>query len=361
MADFDNTCSFQFKPDFDKCMARICAWYEQRIIDRPPVRFLHHDIEYEKRRTVKGPWKTSEERWLDVDFQVQTFIDCLETAEFLGETFPIYWPNLSSLAYNLFLGQPAEFDDVTAWTHPCIDDFEDLPALKVQWEGKYFKAVEAMTQRALELAEGKFMVGYAEMYPGIDCAAMLRGAEKLCLDLILQPEPIKHLIDSVFEEFPQVYNHFDGILKDHNHLSATWMNLPSFETFNVLASDFATLISPEHFEEFCLPILRKQARLFKHNVFHLDGPGVARHIDAVLTLPNLQAINWAQGYGTDEPIVQWLPLIKKIQEAGKSIIVELKMHELDEFIRKVDPTGILLWIPTEPSEQKDTLERVGQW
>ena len=66
MADFDNTRSFQFKPDFDKCLARIYAWYEQRIIDRPPVRFLHHNIEYEKHRTVKGPWKTSEERWLDV-------------------------------------------------------------------------------------------------------------------------------------------------------------------------------------------------------------------------------------------------------------------------------------------------------
>jgi hypothetical protein len=357
----DNTRSFQFKPDFDTCMARINAWYEQRIIDRPPVRFFHHDIEYEKHRTVKGPWKTIEDRWLDVDFQVQTFIDSLETTEFPGETFPIYWPNLSALAYNLFLGQPAVFDDVTAWTHPCIDDLEDLPSLKIQWDGEYFKAVEAMTQRALELAEGKFMVGYTEMYPGIDCAAMLRGSEKLCLDLILQPEPLKHLIDLAFDEFPQVYNHFDRILKEHNQLSATWMNLPSFETFNILACDFATLISPLHFEEFCMPIIRKQAKLFKHNVFHLDGPGVARHVDAILTLPNLQAINWEQGYGINEPIMQWLPLIKKIQEAGKSVIVDLKRHELDEFMKKVDPTGILLRIPAKPSEQKDILERVSQW
>jgi len=68
-----------------------------------------------------------------------------------------------------------------------------------------------------------------------------------------------------------------------------------------------------------------------------------------------------QGYGIYEPIMQWLPLIKQIQEAGKSVIVDLKMHELDEFIKKVDPTGIMLWIPAEPSEQKDILERVSQW
>jgi hypothetical protein len=361
MANCDRTHSIKFKPDFDMCLARIYAWYEQRIIDRPPVRFHHHNIEYEKHRTVKGPWKTPEERWLDVDFQVQTFIDCLDTTEFLGETFPVYWPNLSALAYNLFLGQPAVFDDVTAWTHPCIDDLENLPTLKVQRDSRYYKAIEAMTQRALERAEGTFLVGYTDMYAGIDCTAMLRSAEKLCLDLILRPQLLKHLIELVFEEYPQVYSHFDRILKEHNQLSVTWMNLPSFETFNVLACDFATNISPSHFEEFCMPIIWKEAKLFKHNVFHMDGPGVARHIDAILTLPNLQAVQWVQGYGINESIMQWIPLIKKIQEAGKSVIVDLKMQELDEFIKKVDPTGIMLWVPAEPSEQKDVLGRVARW
>ena len=29
--------SFQSKPDFDECMGRISAWYDQRILDRPPI------------------------------------------------------------------------------------------------------------------------------------------------------------------------------------------------------------------------------------------------------------------------------------------------------------------------------------
>ena len=352
---------FQYKPDFDECISRIYAWYEQRIIDRPPVRFHHHNIEYEKHRTVKGPWKTAEQRWMDVDFQVRTFMNSLEKTEFLGETFPVYWPNLSALVYNLFLGQEAVFDDVTAWTHPCIEDLENFAAPKVQWDGKYFKTIEAMTQRALDCAEGKFLVGYTDMYAGIDCAAMLRGTEQFCLDLLLHPGPLKRLIDAVFEEYPKVYNHFDRILKEHNQLSVTWMNLPSFETFNVLACDFATNISPQHFAQFCMPVLCKEAKLFRHNVFHMDGVGVARHIDAILTLPNLHAVQWVQGYGVHEPIMQWIPLIKKIREAGKSVIVDLKMHELDEFMKKVDPAGIMLWVPAEPNEQKDVLERVQRW
>ena len=353
--------SFESKPDFDECMARIYAWYDQRVVDRPPVRFHHHNIEYEKHRNVKGPWKTATERWLDSEFQVRSFVASLKTTEFLGETFPVYWPNLSAVAYNLFLGQDCVFDDVTAWVHPCIDDLENYPALKIQWDNKYFKAIEAMTQCALERGEGKFMVGYTDMYAGVDCSSLLRGAESTCMDIVMQPEPLKQLIDNAFEEYIDVYTHFDRTLKKHNQLSVTWMNIPSFETFNVLACDFATNISPEHFVEFCMPNLRKEAEYFTHNVFHLDGPGVARHIDAILTLPNLQAVQWVQGYGADEPIMQWLALIRKIQEAGKSVIVDLKMNELDEFISSVDPAGIMLWVPAEPNQQKDVLQRVSSW
>lgn len=349
------------KPDFDECMARIYAWYEQKVIDRVPVRFHHHNVEYERCRVVEGSWESIEERWFDVEFQVKTFLDSLEGSKFLGETFPVFWPNLSAVVYNLFLGQDADFDDVTAWTHPCIEDPGNPPELKVNRDGKCFKAIEALTNRALEYAEGRFMVGYTDMYAGVDCAAGLRGAEKMCLDIVTNPDGIKTLIEMAFSQYPDVYEYFDGMLKQHDQLSVTWTNMPSFETFNVLACDFAVNISPDHFDEFCRPILRKEAELFTHNVFHMDGPGVAKNIDSILTLPDLAGIQWVQGYGKDKPIMQWIPLIEKIQAAGKSVIVDLQLDELDDFMGKVDPTGIMLWIPAEPKDQQDVLKRVKEW
>lgn len=349
------------KPDFDECMARICAWYEQKIVDRPPVRFHHHNIEYERHRTIKGPWKTPEDRWLDVEFQVQSFVDSLAGSEFLGETFPVFWPNLSAVAYNLFLGQPAEFDDVTAWTHPCVENLETPPALGVQWNGLYFRTIEALTRRALEAASDRFLVGYTDMYAGIDCTAGLRGAQNMCMDMLEEPEALKKLIDLAFGEYHAVYNHFDRLLKQNSQLSVTWMNLPSYDTFNVLACDFSAIISSSYFDEFCLPVIRREAEMFRHNVFHLDGPGVARHLDSILTLPNLVAVQWVQGYSVDAPIMQWVPLIKKIQSAGKSVIVDLQPSELDEFVKAVDPTGVMLWINAGPESQREILARVKRW
>lgn len=352
---------FSAKPDFDECIARIYAWYDQKIIDRPPVRFHHHNVEYERHRAIAGPWKTAEERWLDLDFQIRTFTDSLQGATFLGETFPVFWPNLSAVVYNLFLGQRPDFDDVTAWVHPCVNDLDHLPPLKVQRENRYYRAVEQLSAKALAVAEGKFLVGYTDMYAGIDCTAALRGAERMCLDLIMDPEGLKRLISAAFTEYAEVYSRFDATLKSHRQLSVTWMNLPSFETFNVLACDFAVNISPAHFDEFCLPVIRREAQCYVHNVFHVDGKGVAKNIDSILTLPNLAAIQWVQGYGIDQPILQWIPLIETIQQAGKSVIVDLVPAELDAFMRQVDPAGIMLWINAEPEHQAEILRKVKHW
>jgi hypothetical protein len=352
---------FACKPDFDECLARIYAWYEQRIIDRPPVRFHHHNIEYERKRTIPGAWTSARQRWLDAEFQVKTFVDSLAGTEFLGETFPLFWPNLAAVVYNLLLGQPAEFDDVTVWTHPWVDDLDHPPPLGVQWEGEYFRAVEALMDRALDAGAGRFLVGYTDIYGGIDCTAGVRGTERMCMDLVTNPQGILRLIDGVFHDYPALYAHFDRQLKARDQLSVTWMALPSFGTFNVLACDFAVNISRQHFDEFCMPVTRREAELFTHNVFHMDGPGVAKNLDSILTLPNLAAIQWAQGIGKNLPILQWIPLIKKIQAAGKSVIVDLQPAELDDFLRQVDPRGIMLWVSAEPKDQRDVLERVKRW
>jgi hypothetical protein len=183
----------------------------------------------------------------------------------------------------------------------------------------------------------------------------------MCLDLVLNPDGITGLIQQAYSEYPDVYNYFDRKLKEHGQPSVTWMNLPSFQTFNVLACDFAVNISPEHFDRFCMPILWKEAEGFTHNVFHMDGPGVAKNIDSILSLPNLAGIQWVQGCGNDRPIMQWIPLVEKIQAAGKSVIVDLQLDELDGFMKKVDPTGVMLWIAAEPKAQRDVLAKVKAW
>jgi hypothetical protein len=123
------------------------------------------------------------------------------------------------------------------------------------------------------------------------------------------------------------------------------------------------MISPADFDRFLFPVLEEECRHFTYNIFHLDGKHVANHTDRILSLPNIHAIQWVQGVGTDEPIMQWVPYLKRILQSGKSIIIDLKAYELDSFIDAFDkPDGIMLCIPvSDTDEQREIIKRVEKW
>ncbi len=70
-----------------------------------------------------------------------------------------------------------------------------------------------------------------------------------------------------------------------------------------------------------------------------------RHLDRILEIPEIQAIQWVHGVGEDAPIMQWLPVIRKIQAAGKGVIVDLQLHELEPFISAMKPDGLYIASP----------------
>jgi len=59
--------------------------------------------------------------------------------------------------------------------------------------------------------------------------------------------------------------------------------------------------------------------------------------------------------------MQWLPVIKKIQAAGKGVIVDLRLHELEPFIAATEPEGLYLCISAPESIQPDVLRRLETW
>jgi len=115
------------------------------------------------------------------------------------------------------------------------------------------------------------------------------------------------------------------------------------------------------FEEFGLPVLREEVVPMPHNVFHVDGRGVLKDLDLILSVPEIQAIQWVQGMGHDLPIMQWVPLIRRLQAAGKSVMVDLQVTELEDFIGAMKPEGLLLCLAADESLQPAIIRRVEKW
>jgi hypothetical protein len=86
-----------------------------------------------------------------------------------------------------------------------------------------------------------------------------------------------------------------------------------------------------------------------------------RHLDHILNISGIQAIQWAQGVGNDLPIGQWLPLIRKIQAAGKGVVVDLQLSELEPFIAAMKPSGLYLCIAADEKDQPSILKRLEKW
>jgi hypothetical protein len=349
------------KPDFEQAMQRIYAWYEQEMIDRPPIRFSAHNAEYSVSPHLKKSWSTLKDRWFDSEYQVELFIDSIKGRKFYAETFPVFWPNLGPEVYTAFHGSELEYMEVTSYSVPFVKEWEDIKHIRFDKNNPYFKKVEEMTRLALEKCQGKFMVGYTDLHPGMDCVAAWRDPQQLCMDLLLNPEEVKQLLKLANQHFQEVFDHFDGLLKAGRQLSVTWMGIPSYGRMHIPSCDFSAMISDEQYLEFIHEATVEEVKPMSHNVYHVDGKGVARHIDHILDIREINAIQWVQGMGDDTPIMQWVPFIKKIQSAGKSLVLDIQLNELEDFIAAIEPEGIMLCIAADERDQPDIIKRVEKW
>lgn len=356
------TIELEKKPDFDVCMDRINAWFNQEIIDRAPIRFSAHNAEYNDNIELSGhTWNNLKERWWNTEYQLELFEYKLNHSTFNAETFPVFWPNLGPEVFTAFYGVELEYKEVTAYAIPSIKSWDQVDNIQIDFNNPYFRKLEEMTFQALDRCKGKYLVGYTDIHAGIDCAAAFRDPQQLCMDILIEPEQVKKLVDISSRDFHTVFNHFDSILKSHNQLSVTWMGIPSYDKMHIPGCDFASMLSPEDFDTFVMPTIKNEIAAMTQNVFHVDGKGVARHLDKLLELPEITAIQWVQGMGKDTPIMQWVPLIKKVQAAGKSLVIDLKVSELDSFMSEVSPKGILLCIDADLDIQDEIMKRVQKW
>jgi hypothetical protein len=358
------TVDIEAMDDFEMSMKRVYAWYENEVIDRPPVRFIAHNEFLEAAKEDISALSPEEKKawWFDVETQLDLFLKLIEGRRFHGETFPVFFPNLGPDVYAAFYGAELVFGEVTSWSLPLVREWADAAKLQFDVNNEHFRKLEEMTIAALAEAPGKFLVGYTDLHPGLDCAAAWRDPQQLCFDMIDSPDKVKELAKVAIADFVTIYDHFDKILKAHGQLSVSWMGIPSFGRMHIPSCDFSTMISPAFFKEFGLPILQQEVQTMTHNIFHIDGRGVARHLDTILSVPQVHAVQWVQGVGDDLPIMQWVPFLKELQARGMPIIVDLNKTELDDFLDEMHPPGLFLWIATEnEDEELEILKRLSRW
>ena len=207
----------------------------------------------------------------------------------------------------------------TVWCEPFIHDPGDQ-ALRFDPEYSYWRFSWKLAQELRQVGAGKFLLQFPDFIEGLDTLAALRGSEELLIDLIERPEWVARMVEAITTVYFEYYDRFYELMKDERGGSVFWAWAPG--RMCKLQCDFSAMISPSMFDEFMMPALRAMTARFDHCMYHWDGPGAIVHQDLLLSLPDLDMIQWTPGSGVDHAAhPRWFPLHRKTVDAGKKVFI----------------------------------------
>jgi hypothetical protein len=325
----------EFCEDFPRIAERFEAWWHQDMIDRPlflgaantdPARPITRRLEL-----LNNP-----AAWLDAK------LEDLRQVHRVGDKLPYIRTDFGPVFLGAMLGGTLEFGSDTAWTQAFInDDWSNAPDWHLDSSNQWWKSLRELTALAAQDGAGRYLVCTPDLGASADVLLNLRGSSALCLDAIAQPDTVRDAIDGIYPAWREAFTTLYRIALGHGAGLIHWLEIWSNRPYLVPACDFNFLIGPEQFNAICLPDVARQSATIGRAVFHLDGPGAARHIDALLEVPDIQAIQFTPGEGSPSALA-WVPMFKKIQERGKSLYVFCPADEVLEFSAALDPKGLAI-------------------
>jgi len=311
----------KLKPDFPQTAARFEAWWRGEMVDRPPVTLWTPST-----KPYRCPTKTHatiRERWLDVEYRVEAAIAGLECAEFVGDTFPIVWPNIGPEITAALFGCELDFGEHTAWSHPVVhepDDWQKIILAQPDFTNIYWQAIEQMTRLAIERCEGRYVVGITDLHGNYDILAGLRDPQMLCMDLIDCPELIRQAGRAVSHGYVAAFERSYRQVSAAGFGSTTWTPLYHAGPAYVPSCDFWCMVSPAVGRDMIWPDILVEMQPLERSIFHLDGPQALKHLDLLLECPQLNAVQWVYGDGHGRAS-DWLDVYRRCRAAGKSVQV----------------------------------------
>ena len=354
---------FSLKRDYETSKHRIDAFWEREVIDRPVAQFTLYKPESERVPLPVSTHATPAERWLDAGFQAEWALADLSNRLFLGDSMPVAWPNLGPDVFAALYGCPLEFGDYgTSWSQPILHDWSAADEIRLDWDSPYLRKLNEMTGALLEVGEGKFITGLTDLHPGGDCLAALRGPQNLAMDLIAHPDEVKALLARMEADYQAVYDLFYQRLRAAGLPITTWTPLMCDGRYYLPSNDFSIMVSREMFQEFFLPGIIRECQFLDHSLYHLDGPGALRHLDCLLDISELDAVQFVPT-ATEAAFAKWAGVYRRIQDAGKGLQVTCEIGEIGEVMEALRPEGVYLVVNGVASrEMADALlEKLQRW
>ncbi|GMV36151.1 MAG: hypothetical protein AMXMBFR61_06590 [Fimbriimonadales bacterium] len=310
------------------------------------------------------PDASEQDLWLDPDLRLQRELYRMANTFFGGVAFPLFDGDVGGPgSLGLFLGAEGHVAENTVWYQPCISDPDRHPPLRFDPENRWWKLHLEVLERAARFAEGRYLLGFPDLIENIDTLAQLRGADHTLMDLLERPEWVKKCLSEINAAYFEAYDRLLERVRDPWGGSAfTAFQLWGPGKTAKVQCDFSCMISPAMFREFVVPALDEQCRRMDFVLYHLDGTQALPHLDALLSIESIHAIEWTPQAGLPrggDP--QWYDLYRRIRDAGKSVqAVEVEPDHLLPLVDAVGTQGLFaITRAGSESRARELLRRLG--
>jgi hypothetical protein len=354
--------NLQYKPDFEETKVAWRHFWAREKWKRPLV---VANVPRDPAHTV--PWDESPYNlhyylkftgdWAEYLRRIDRW---LEHRLWLAEAVPFFDFDFGPDEFAAFLGAPLKFElasSSTSWVEPIIEDWRAFE-FKLDPANPVWTRMRELARQMAQHARGRYLVGTCDLHSNADTLSALRHGEQLCMDFFDQPEQIDRAMRAVRRLYQPVY---DGLYEASGSNTATgsigWIPTWSDGKFASVQCDFLCMVSPAISRQFIIPALAEEAAFLDHCIYHLDGPGALPHLDDILAIQDIDAIQWVSGAG-QKPMWQWLDVLKRCQQAGKALqIFDLNCEQAKQVHHELGPAGVVYCVAAKTAAEVEDLSR----
>ncbi len=284
----------------------------------------------------------------------------LASRMYFGDAVPQVWLNLGPGVLAAYLTGHLDFRTGTSWFElPAPLGWEAIARLRLRHDAPWWLRTRRLADRLARHAAGRYEVGTTDLGGVLDVLASLRTTDRLLEDCLEAPDRILQASRHLLGPWHACYNELDGLLGARGqHGRAAWMGLWSARRWYPLQCDFCAMLSPAMTARLVVPVLRDQCRRLDDPVYHWDGPGQVPHLDLLLAIPELKAIQWVPGASAPQSgDPRWFPLYRKILAAGKRLILNngVTPRDVPVLLKECGGRGLLLATEVADAREADAL------
>lgn len=262
--------------------------------------------------------------------------------EYLWEAIPSVFPYFGTSGIAEYAGSEAVYTPRTTWFEPCLDEPD---ASRISYcKPEAFQRQKDAIAKLIELSGGDYPVSVTDNCGIADALSTMRGGENLMMDMVTDPDFVMEGIQKLMPIYKQTQNELFDLVQENNEGSIlSWMHLWAPSRCAQMQCDLSVMISNEMFREFIMPELEEMTEFLDYPIYHLDGQEQIRHLDSLLSLKKLRAIQWVPVV-SQPPTSDFIPQLQKIQKAGKSLMLFPQANEVEKLLDNLSCRGLHMMI-----------------